>query len=77
MPTAPAADRQIALAFADMLVRPSADHSVMALTQKARLEPIRIHGALCARDRMFANGRAPANADEACGRYARREDIFS
>jgi transcriptional regulator GlxA family with amidase domain len=24
---------------------------------------------------MFANGRAPANADEACSRYARREDI--
>jgi AraC family transcriptional activator of mtrCDE len=30
-------DRQIALAFADMLARPSADHSVMALAQKAGL----------------------------------------
>jgi AraC-like DNA-binding protein len=30
-------DRQIALAFADMLARPEADHSVMALAQKAGL----------------------------------------
>src|SRR5215470_2485274 len=30
-------DRQIALAFADMVARPSADHSVMALAQKAGL----------------------------------------
>jgi hypothetical protein len=44
---------------------------------EGRLEPIRIHGALCARNRMFANRRAPANADEACRRHARRENIFS
>jgi AraC family transcriptional activator of mtrCDE len=30
-------DRQIALAFADMVARPSADHSVLALAQKAGL----------------------------------------
>jgi transcriptional regulator GlxA family with amidase domain len=30
-------DRQIALAFADMVARPSADHSVIALTRKAGL----------------------------------------
>ena len=30
-------DRQIALAFADMVARPSADHSVVALAQKAGL----------------------------------------
>ncbi|MBR0734810.1 helix-turn-helix transcriptional regulator [Bradyrhizobium japonicum] len=30
-------DRQIALAFADMLARPSADHSVLSLAQKACL----------------------------------------
>jgi len=30
-------DRQIALAFADMVARPAADHSVMALAQKAGL----------------------------------------
>jgi AraC family transcriptional activator of mtrCDE len=30
-------DRQIALAFADMVARPSADHSVMSLAQKAGL----------------------------------------
>ena len=26
---------------------------------------------------IIADGRAPANADEACSRYACREDIFS
>ena len=65
-------DRQIARAFADMVALPSADHSVMALAQKAALSHPH-----CARNRMFANGRAPANADEACSRHARRENIFS
>src|SRR5215475_4258436 len=47
------------------------------LSAEGWLEPIRIHGALSARNRIFANGSAPANADEACSRYACREDIFS
>ena len=51
--------------------------SVHGLGAEGHLEPVRIHGALCARNRMFANGRAPANADEACSRHARRENIFS
>jgi hypothetical protein len=70
-------DRQIARAFrryGGATIGRSLCHGLGA---EGRLEPIRIHGALCARNRMFANGRAPANADEACSRHARRESISS